>query len=78
VWIYGGGYTSGDKTSQAGNPIGLLEHSKDPVTGNPPIFVAMNYRVSGQRTFKTPDVTNEVAWRIWVLVRIRISEQRYR
>jgi carboxylesterase type B len=48
VWIYGGGYTAGDKTSQAGDPVGLLERSKDPVTGNPPVFVAMNYRVSGQ------------------------------
>jgi carboxylesterase type B len=45
VWFYGGGFTSGSKTSFS-SPIGLLERSKDPVTGEPAIFVAFNYRVS--------------------------------
>lgn len=43
VWIYGGGYTSGDKTS-AGNPAGLVSRSLE--NGNEGvIFIAMNYRL---------------------------------
>ena len=44
VWIYGGGYTAGDKTD-SGNPAGLIKASQD--TGSPGvIYVSMNYRVS--------------------------------
>ena len=43
VWIFGGGYTSGDKTS-AGNPAGLMAQSlKDSNEGV--VYVAMNYRL---------------------------------
>lgn len=45
VWIYGGGYTGGDK-NQAGlyNPSGLLKVSQN--AGNDGfVFVAINYRV---------------------------------
>ena len=40
VWIYGGGYTTGDKLTGF-NPIGLLDRSNQSV-----LYVAMNYRVS--------------------------------
>lgn len=44
VWIYGGGYTAGDK-SGSGNPAGLIKASQ--VTGSEGvIYVSMNYRVS--------------------------------
>lgn len=44
VWIYGGGYTFGDKTTQTGAP-GLIQRSMD--NGDEGvIFVAFNYRVS--------------------------------
>lgn len=41
VWIYGGGYTAGDKTNiNTGPAAGLLERSMDDL-----IFVAFNYRL---------------------------------
>jgi carboxylesterase type B len=45
VWIYGGGYVSGDKQSQ-GNPAGLLSRAAaaDP-DGDGIIWVAISYRV---------------------------------
>jgi carboxylesterase type B len=43
VWLYGGGYVSGDKTA-SGNPAGLLDRSFDNGNGGV-IFVAMNYRL---------------------------------
>lgn len=43
VWIYGGGYTSGDKTA-AGNPAGLISQSLEN-DNEGVIFVAMNYRL---------------------------------
>jgi carboxylesterase type B len=43
VWIYGGGYTEGDK-SGSGNPAGLLATSLEN-GGEGVIFVAMNYRL---------------------------------
>lgn len=42
VWIYGGGFTGGDKTMY--NPAGLIERSM--ARGEDIIFVAINYRVS--------------------------------
>lgn len=39
VWIHGGGFTSGSKTS-AGNPSGLLAASGEPI-----IYVSINYRL---------------------------------
>lgn len=46
VWIYGGGYTTGDK-SGSGNPAGLIKASQ--VTGSDGvIYVSMNYRVSAK------------------------------
>lgn len=42
VWIHGGGYVSGDKTS-AGKPNNLLARAKE--NGEGIIFVAMNYRL---------------------------------
>ncbi|EME77640.1 uncharacterized protein MYCFIDRAFT_191094 [Pseudocercospora fijiensis CIRAD86] len=43
VWIYGGGYTGGDKGS-TGNPAGLIARSQD--NGNSGIiYVALNYRL---------------------------------
>ena len=39
VWLYGGGWVSGDKRSLT-NPLGLLESSDQEL-----IFVAPNYRV---------------------------------
>ncbi|KAA6409016.1 MAG: carboxylesterase family [Lasallia pustulata] len=43
VWIYGGGYTAGDK-SGSGNPAGLIKASQ--VTGSEGvIYVSMNYRL---------------------------------
>jgi carboxylesterase type B len=41
VWIYGGGYVEGDKSSY--NPTGLIHESKG---GDGILYVAMNYRVS--------------------------------
>jgi carboxylesterase type B len=43
VWIYGGGYTGGYKTS-SGNPDGLIASSQAG-GGDGIIFVAMNYRL---------------------------------
>ena len=45
VWIYGGGYTTGQKSSY--NPIGLLKQSENTTIGpgEGVIFVALNYRV---------------------------------
>ena len=45
IWVYGGGYINGDKTSLT-NPIGLLEHAYQSA-----IFVAFNYRVRLYRTY---------------------------
>lgn len=46
VWIYGGGYTAGDKSS-SGNPAGLIKASQ--VTGSDGVvYVSMNYRVSAK------------------------------
>ena len=43
VWIYGGGYTEGDKNAD-GNPAGLIKESQ--VSGSDGIvYVALNYRV---------------------------------
>ena len=46
VWIYGGGYTFGEKNGEGEyNPAGLIKASQ--VAGNDGIvFVALNYRVS--------------------------------
>lgn len=41
VWIYGGGYTEGDKSIY--NPSGLIQESTG---GDGILFVAINYRVS--------------------------------
>jgi carboxylesterase type B len=43
VWIYGGGYVGGDKSSS--NPTGLIQRSR---LGNNDgiVYVALNYRVS--------------------------------
>jgi carboxylesterase type B len=43
VWIYGGGYTEGDK-SGSGDPAGLVATSLEN-GGEGVIFVAMNYRL---------------------------------
>ncbi|KAF1810853.1 acetylcholinesterase precursor [Eremomyces bilateralis CBS 781.70] len=40
VWIYGGGYTVGEKSSFLGSPVGLLERAENDL-----VFVSMNYRV---------------------------------
>lgn len=42
VWIYGGGFTQGDKTLY--NPAGLIERSE--ARGEEIVYVALNYRVS--------------------------------
>jgi carboxylesterase type B len=43
VWIYGGGFTGGDK-SGSGNPAGLVARSQDDGQEGV-IYVAMNYRL---------------------------------
>jgi carboxylesterase type B len=43
VWIYGGGYVAGDKTS-SGNPAGLVASSLQNGSEGV-VFVAMNYRL---------------------------------
>lgn len=41
VWIYGGGFTGGDKAGiNTGNPAGLIQRSNDGI-----IYVALNYRL---------------------------------
>jgi carboxylesterase type B len=41
VWIYGGGFTAGDKTNiNTGNPAGLIHRSNDSI-----VYVALNYRL---------------------------------
>jgi carboxylesterase type B len=42
VWIYGGGYVEGEKSSN--NPTGLIERSQ--VVSDGIVYVALNYRVS--------------------------------
>jgi carboxylesterase type B len=44
VWIYGGGYAFGDKTTQTGSP-GLIARSKQDGSEGL-IYVSFNYRVS--------------------------------
>jgi carboxylesterase type B len=45
VWIYGGGFTFGEKTN-SGNPAGLILRSQElNGTGDGVIYVAINYRV---------------------------------
>jgi carboxylesterase type B len=44
VWIYGGGYTLGEKANKAFNPAGLIAASGNVSDGNI-IYVAMNYRL---------------------------------
>jgi carboxylesterase type B len=44
VWIYGGGYAFGDKTTQAGSP-GIIARSKQGDSEGL-IYVSFNYRVS--------------------------------
>lgn len=45
VWIYGGGYTIGDKSDSSYPPAGLIKASQ--VTGSEGvIYVSVNYRVS--------------------------------
>jgi carboxylesterase type B len=43
VWIYGGGYTEGDKTS-SGDPAGLIARSLENGSEGV-VYVAMNYRL---------------------------------
>ncbi|CAG8976122.1 hypothetical protein HYALB_00002403 [Hymenoscyphus albidus] len=43
VWIYGGGFTTGSKTS-AGNPASLIAKAKEDA-GEGVVFVAINYRL---------------------------------
>lgn len=42
VWIYGGGYVGGEKSSN--DPTGLIQRSQ--VVGDGIVYVALNYRVS--------------------------------
>lgn len=42
VWIYGGGYTMGDKSAY--DPSGLIQRSME--VGDGMVYVAINYRVS--------------------------------
>lgn len=44
VWIYGGGYVTGDKTGAGDDATGLLAQSQRD-GGEGVIFVAMNYRL---------------------------------
>ena len=44
VWIYGGGYVTGDKTA-SGSPAGLLQTSYTTASPNGVVYVAMNYRL---------------------------------
>jgi carboxylesterase type B len=43
VWVYGGGYVNGDKTS-SGNPATLIATAQENA-GEGVVFVAMNYRL---------------------------------
>jgi carboxylesterase type B len=43
VWVYGGGYTGGDKTG-SGNPATLIANSQEN-GGEGVVYVAMNYRL---------------------------------
>lgn len=42
VWIYGGGYVAGEKSSS--DPTGLIQRSM--LSGDGIVYVALNYRVS--------------------------------
>ncbi len=60
VWIYGGGFTGGNKVS--GNPATLISHAEEN-DGEGIVFVAMNYRVGlfgflGGPTFQTNGTAN--------------------
>ncbi|KAI9822473.1 MAG: hypothetical protein M1827_000192 [Pycnora praestabilis] len=54
VWIYGGGYTAGDK-SGSGNPAGLIQRSEN-ATLPGVIYVAMNYRLGAFGWLSGPDL----------------------
>ncbi|KAK5459846.1 hypothetical protein LTS15_003975 [Exophiala xenobiotica] len=59
VWIYGGGYVGGSKSSiNSGNPSGLIKASQ--ANGDPGvIFVAMNYRVGAFGWLAGPTLQSE-------------------
>lgn len=70
VWIYGGGYVEGEKS--VFDPSGLIQRSK--VVGEGIVYVAMNYRVSGDRyrRFVYPFSSN-----VHLAGRIRLAWWRY-
>ncbi|KAK4612174.1 Carboxylesterase patB [Fulvia fulva] len=57
VWIHGGGYTAGSKTSD-GSPAGLLARSQDN-EGEGVIFTAMNYRLGALGFSSGPTFTKD-------------------
>ncbi|EMR87519.1 putative carboxylesterase family protein [Botrytis cinerea BcDW1] len=58
VWIYGGGYTAGSKTSE-GNPASLVARSVEN-DGEGIVYVAMNYRLGLFGWLSGPNVTANV------------------
>lgn len=55
VWIYGGGYTTGDKSSF--DALGLMKRSR--MSGEEVVYVAINYRVSFSPSSCTPCITDK-------------------
>lgn len=79
VWIYGGGYVGGEKSSS--DPTGLIERSQ--VVGDGIVYVALNYRVSlkvriGQALSSYLIFALFLARRIWLACRRCNQGQWYR
>lgn len=63
VWIYGGGYTTGDKSTF--DSLGLLKRSQK--NGNGIVYVALNYRVSRACELQTRSISNKyTSWALSV------------
>ena len=73
VWIYGGGYTEGEKTGNGVyNPAGLINASQ--ATGTAGIvYVAINYRVRLSTLRCVHDSNCIPAWRFWLACRPHTS-----
>lgn len=69
VWIFGGGYTSGDKSAH--DPSGLIRRSKEGGKDGI-VYVALNYRVSLSISKKGP----ELADLHWIVGSLRLPRRR--
>jgi hypothetical protein len=66
VWIYGGGFFSGQNRDASQQPDGLILQAVD--NGSPVVHVAINYRLGGELRHPAPFFFNSVS--SWVMRRL--------